>query len=113
MSKLEKQIKQVYKVLATEVMEKLYDIIYKERLSYEEIMTHYKNRFFTRKEWQGVHFMVDGDYYIITKDRTVLKNPKEIYNTKDNDWCLVVISSECLKIYDTIVGTEGVSYYPS
>ena len=92
-------------------MGKLYERAYRKGLTHSEIIKSYSDRFFTREEWEGVHFLLDEDYYIITKDREIIKNPKEIYNLDSDDWCLVVISDECLRIFNTIGGTEGVSYY--
>ena len=78
---------------------KLYSTIYKNNLSYEEALKHCKQgAFITRPEWNGFHYIENGIYKILLKEGYILEEPREIFGKEENDWCIVEITMEALKI---------------
>ena len=83
---------------------RLYSTVYKNNLSYDTALVHCKlGAFITRPEWNGFHYIEDGVYKIMLKEGYILEDPKEIYDKEANDWCIVEITMEALKI---ILGEE-------
>ena len=77
---------------------KLYNIISKEKLSYEKAFNLMaKGAIITRSEWDGFHLMFMGNYVIYTKDGQIIINPKEIYDKDKNDWILVIPTQEAFE----------------
>lgn len=70
----------------------------KENLTYSEAIKVGKYNFFTRPEWDGVHFICDKHYYILLNTGEIIKDPIEVLNTSDNDWMLVDCNKECAKL---------------
>lgn len=60
--------------------------------------------FITRPDWDGVHFMYKDDYFILLKDGSILRNPKEIYYERENDWMIVTITAEASEIIKLSLG---------
>lgn len=78
---------------------KLYSIIYKSNLKYEDALRCCENGdYITRLDWNGFHYMEGGVYKIMTKEGIILENPKSIYDKDKDDWCVVEITMEALKI---------------
>ena len=92
---------------------KLYNKIIMDNLSYEKVVVESKilegngNVFITRPEWDGVHFMVKDDYFILTKDKQMIVNPKNVYSLDKNDWMIVTIDDS---IKDLINNSVSVYY---
>lgn len=83
---------------------RLYSTVYMNNLSYEEALERAKHgAFITRPEWNGFHYIENGMYKIMLKEGYILEEPKEIYGKEENDWCVVEITMEALKI---ILGEE-------
>lgn len=91
-------------------MNKFWDKVLLEGLAYDKVVSESHildgdaKSFITRPEWNGVHFMVKDDYYILLQDGTIVKNPKEIYNERDNDWMIVTITAEASEIIRLSLG---------
>ena len=78
---------------------RLYSTVYVNNLTYEEALIHCKSgAYITRPEWIGFHFIENGVYKIMLKEGTIIENPNEIYGKSENDWCVVDITMEALKI---------------
>lgn len=59
--------------------------------------------FITRPEWDGVHFMVKDDYFILTKDDQLIANPKEVYDLDKDDWMIVKVTTLAKELINTLV----------
>ena len=84
-----------------DMTKKLYNLVYEERLSYDEVIKKVKGgsgKYFTRPEWIGFHYIEDGVYKIMTKSWIILEDPKEIFDKDKDDWCVVEITMEALKL---------------
>ncbi len=78
---------------------RLYSTVYMNNLRYEDALRHCKSgAYITRPEWNGFHYMEGGVYKIMLKEGIILENPKEIYGKGEDDWCVVDITMEALKI---------------
>lgn len=78
---------------------RLYSTVYINNLRYEDALRHCENgAYITRPEWNGFHYMEGGTYKIMLKEGIIIENPKEIYGKGENDWCVVDITMEALKI---------------
>lgn len=82
----------------------LQGLSYDKAVSESHILDGDVQSFITRPEWDGVHFMVKDDYYILLKDGSILRNPKEIYSERKNDWMIVTITAEALEIIKLSLG---------
>lgn len=80
-------------------MNKLYTKTAFTDLTYVEAYKYMKKGFFaTRPEWDGFHFSLDRNYYILTKERTIIENPSEVYDEIKTDWMLVNPTDEAMLI---------------
>ena len=61
---------------------RLYSTVYKNNLSYEDALEQCKK----------------GVYKIMLKEGLILEDPKEVFDKDKNDWCIVEITMEALKI---------------
>ena len=78
---------------------KLYSRVYKEGLSYEEALEECKKgAYISRPEWNGFHYIENGTYKIMLKEGLVMEDPKEVYDKNKDDWCVVGITIEALKL---------------
>lgn len=78
---------------------RLYSTIYRNNLGYEDALRYCENgAYITRLDWNGFHYMEGGVYKIMTKEGIILENPKSIYDKDKDDWCVVEITMEALKI---------------
>ena len=78
---------------------KLYSTVYKNNLSYEDALEQCKRgAYITRPEWNGFHYIENGVYKIMLKEGLILEDPKEVFDKDKNDWCIVEITMEALKI---------------
>lgn len=78
---------------------RLYSTVYKNNLSYENALEQCKRgAYITRPEWNGFHYIENGVYKIMLKEGLILEDPKEVFDKDKNDWCVVEITMEALKI---------------
>ena len=78
---------------------RLYSTVYKNNLSYEDALEQCKRgAYITRPEWNGFHYIENGVYKIMLKEGLILEDPKEVFDKDKNDWCIVEITMEALKI---------------
>lgn len=78
---------------------RLYNTIYKNNLRYEDALEQCKRgAYITRPEWNGFHYIENGVYKIMLKEGLILEDPKEVFDKDKNDWCIVEITIEALKI---------------
>lgn len=78
---------------------RLYNTVYTNNLSYEQALEYAKQgAYITRPDWNGFHYIEDGVYKIMLKEGYILENPNEVYSRGENDWCVVEITMEALKI---------------
>lgn len=78
---------------------KLYSTVYVNNLRYEDALERAKcGAFISRPDWNGFHYIEGGVYKIMLKEGYILENPKEINDKDKNDWCVVEITMEALKI---------------
>lgn len=70
---------------------KYWNEVIKENLTYEEASKN-NNYCFTRPEWDGIHFRIFDDYYILLSDGKILKNPSYIDSKDKNDWVTASIT---------------------
>lgn len=78
---------------------RLYSTIYTNNLTFEEAYERCKQgAYITRPEWNGFHYMEGGVYKIMLKEGYILEEPKEIQGKEENDWCVVEITLEAIKI---------------
>ena len=78
---------------------KLYSTIYVNNLSYETALERAKQgAYISRPDWNGFHYIEGKDYKIMLKEGFIITNPKEIQCKEMNDWCVVEITMEALKI---------------
>lgn len=84
-------------------MSKLYTETPIIELSYIEAYKLMKKGFFlTRPQWDGFHFVVNRQYYIMQKDKTILANPKEVYGEAERDWMVVDPTNSIMEILKQI-----------
>lgn len=78
---------------------RLYSTVYKNNMSYEDALEQCKRgAYITRPEWNGFHYIENGVYKIMLKEGLILEDPKEVFDKDKNDWCVVEITMEALKI---------------
>ena len=78
---------------------RLYSTVYKNNLRYEDALEQCKRgAYITRPEWNGFHYIENGIYKIMLKEGLILEDPKEVFDKDKNDWCIVEITMEALKI---------------
>ena len=78
---------------------RLYSTVYINNLSYDEALERCKQgAFITRPEWNGFHYIENGMYKIMLKEGYILEEPREVFGKEENDWCVVEITMEALKI---------------
>lgn len=78
---------------------RLYSTVYKNNLSYEDALEQCKRgAYITRPEWNGFHYIENGVYKIMLKEGLILEDPKEVFDKDKNDWCVVEITMEAIKI---------------
>lgn len=82
-------------------MSKLYETTPYKDLSYAEAYKMMKKGFFaTRPEWDGFHFVINREYYIMLKDKTIIANPKEVQGEALCDWMLVNPTQEAIEVLE-------------
>lgn len=65
----------------------------------EHIEDNPSTSYITRPEWEGVHFIAKGKRYcILLKTGEVLLDKLKVYDTDKNDWLIVTITDEAIKI---------------
>ncbi len=83
-------------------MDKFWDKVLLQGLSYDKAVKESflveGDSFITRPEWNGVHFMVKDDYFILLKDGSILRNPEDVHGLDKEDWMIVTITAEASKI---------------
>lgn len=88
---------------------KHYEKIIVSELSYESvveasgILDGQGDAFITRPEWDGVHFMVKDDYFILTKENKLIANPKDVYDLEKDDWMLVEATDHAKELINVLV----------
>lgn len=82
---------------------KLSELSYQTVVEVSGILDGTGEAFITRPEWDGVHFMVKDDYFILTKDNNLIANPKEVYDLDKSDWMIVEVTDEAKELINTLV----------
>lgn len=82
----------------------LQDLDYDRAVKESHILDGNAQSCITRPNWNGVHFMLKDDYYILLEDGLVLKNPEEVYGLDKDDWMIVTITPEASKIIRMTIG---------
>lgn len=78
---------------------RLYSTVYKNNLRYEDALEQCKRgAYITRPEWNGFHYIENGVYKIMLKEGLIIEDPKEVFDKDKNDWCIVEITMEALRI---------------
>lgn len=78
---------------------RLYSTIYKNNLNYQEALEQCKRgAYITRPDWKGFHYIENGVYKIMLKEGLILEDPKEVFDKDKDDWCIVEITTEAIKI---------------
>lgn len=54
----------------------------------------------SRKNWDGIHLIYNKRYIILLKSGEIMENPKEIYDTDKNDWCIVYPTEEAKRVLE-------------
>ena len=67
--------------------------------AYDYIDKFQKTSFITRPNWQGVHLVSGGKYFILTKEEEVKEVAiEEIKAQNQNDWLIVTINDKAVEI---------------
>ena len=82
---------------------RFWDLVIEGNLSFDEaydyIERYQKTSFITRPNWQGVHLVSGGNYFILTKDEDVKEVAiEEVQAQNQNDWLIVTINEKAVEI---------------